>query len=214
MRQQTRLWDSYPAKSPNLRHRQAHSQNKELSRASRLWTGPSPAGHRQARAARARRELSWPQRGIIYQLQAGFIANQDFLIFWMVDIYQEGHSQRSASQKRYTAHLRRCASCTSRKPSGRGRRGDKLQQPCLPSTWYLSCLDLGRHKTQAKTSLHLSGAPEYLNLSGLDLESAYNPGPASDSSWQSNLEPKQCRQGKHKRCELGQTQCGRDTAST
>ena len=28
-------------KSPNLRHCQARSQNKELSRASLLWTGPS-----------------------------------------------------------------------------------------------------------------------------------------------------------------------------
>ena len=50
---------------------------------------------------------------------------------------------------------------------------------------------------QAQPSLRLCGVPEYLNLSGLDLGSAYNPGPASDSSWQSNLEPKQCRQGKH-----------------
>ena len=39
-----------PEKSPN--HCQARSQNKGLSRASRLWTGPSPAGDRQARAAR------------------------------------------------------------------------------------------------------------------------------------------------------------------
>ena len=31
---------------------------------------------------------------------------------------------------------------------------------------------------------------------------------------QSNLEPEQCRQGKHTRRERGQTQCGRDTAST
>ena len=70
------------------------------------------------------------------------------------------------------------------------------------------------HKTQAQPSLHLWGVPEYLNLSGLDLGSAYNPGPASDSSRQSNLEPKQCRQGKHTCRERGQTQCGRDTAST
>ena len=45
--------------------------------------------------------------------------------------------------------------------------------------------------------------PEWLRLG-----SAYNPGPASDSSWQSNLEPKQCRQGKHTRHERGQTHCG------
>ena len=61
---------------------------------------------------------------------------------------------------------------------------------------------------QAQQSLHLRGLPEYLNLSGLDLGSAHNPGLASDSSPQSNLEPKQCRQGKHTRHEQGQTQCG------
>ena len=61
---------------------------------------------------------------------------------------------------------------------------------------------------QAQLSLRLCEVPKYLNLNGLDLGSAYNPGPASDSSWQSNLEPEQCRQGKHSHCEQGQTQCG------
>ena len=61
---------------------------------------------------------------------------------------------------------------------------------------------------QAQPSLRLCGVPEYLNLSGLDLGSAYNPGPASDSSQQSNLEPEQCGQGGYMRCERGQTQCG------
>ena len=70
------------------------------------------------------------------------------------------------------------------------------------------------HKTQAQPSLCLCGLPQYLNLSGLDLGSAYNPGPVSDSSRQSNLEPKQCRQGKHTCHERGQIQCGRDTVST
>ena len=70
------------------------------------------------------------------------------------------------------------------------------------------------HKTQAQPSLHLWGLPEYLNLSSLDLGSAYNAGLASDSSQQSNLEPKQCRHGKHTCRERGQTQCGWDTAST
>ena len=66
-------WASKPdcgiatAKSPNLRHHQAHSQNEGLSRASWLWTGTSPAGDRQARAARAGRAQSRPQRGILYQ---------------------------------------------------------------------------------------------------------------------------------------------------
>ena len=67
---------------------------------------------------------------------------------------------------------------------------------------------------QAQPSLCLCGVPENLNLSSLDLESAYNSGPASDSSQQSNLEPEQCRQEKHTCCERGQTQCGQDTVST
>ena len=70
------------------------------------------------------------------------------------------------------------------------------------------------HKTQAQQSLRLWGVPEYLNLSDLDLEAAYNPGPATDCSQQSNLQLKQCRQGEHTRRERGQTQCGQDTAST
>ena len=37
---QTRLWDSYHAKCPNLRHHQARSQNKGLNRASQLQTIP------------------------------------------------------------------------------------------------------------------------------------------------------------------------------
>ena len=36
------------------------------------------------------------------------------------------------------------------------------------------------HKTQAQPSLHLCGVPE--NLSGLDLGSTHNPGPALNSS--------------------------------
>ena len=63
-------------------------------------------------------------------------------------------------------------------------------------------------------SLCLWGLPECLNLSGLDLGNTYNPGLASDSSGQSNLEPKQYRQGKHTRRERVQTQCGQDTVRT
>ena len=161
------------------------------------------------RAARDGRGQSRPQRGILYQLQADFFANQDFLGFWMVEIWQEGHSQRSAPQKRHTAHLRRRARCTPRKPSGWDGGGIKSQ----PSTGYnrahqapghLSCSELG----QAQPILCLCGVPENLNLSGLDLGSACNPGPTSDSFQQSNLEPEQCRLGKHTRCDWGQTQCG------
>ena len=92
--------------------------------------------------------------------------------------------------------------------------------------WYVAATALAKHlvtwdaqtweghKMQAQPSLCLCGVHEYLNLSSLDLRSEYSPGPASESSQKSNLEPKQCRQGKHTRREWGQTQCSRDTAST
>ena len=59
---QTRLWDSYHAKSPNLRHRQDSTQNKGLNRTSQLQT----ISHR-LQAARAGRGQSQPQRDIMYQ---------------------------------------------------------------------------------------------------------------------------------------------------
>ena len=67
--------------------------------------GPIP---HQRQAGRGQPE---PERGNLSpreasstKLQAGFVANQDFLGFWMVDLCQEGCSQRSAPQKRHTAH--------------------------------------------------------------------------------------------------------------
>ena len=43
-----------------------------------------------------------PREASSTKLQAGFIANQEFLGFRMVDIHWEGRSQRSAPQKRYS----------------------------------------------------------------------------------------------------------------
>ena len=107
--------------------------------------GPIP---HQRQAGRGQPE---PERGNLSpreasstKLQAGFVANQDFLGFWMVDLCQEGCSQRSAPQKRHTAHLRRRASCTPRKPSGRDRGGDKSQRPRSPSTWSPELLGPGK----------------------------------------------------------------------
>ena len=111
------------------------------------------------------------------------------------------------------AHLRRRApSCTPRKPSGRDGGGDKSQRLCSPSTWSPELL--GHWEGTKRWPNQVCASEEYLNLNGLDLGSAQNPGLASDSSWQSNLEPKQGRQEKHTRRERGQTQCSRDTAST
>ena len=112
-------------KSPNLRHCQASSQNKGLSRASQLLTSPSPAGDRQARTARARGGNHSPREASSAKLQAGSVANQDFLGFWTVDIRREGRSQRSAPQKRHTVSLRRRTCCVSRKQSGWDRGGNK-----------------------------------------------------------------------------------------
>ena len=59
--------ENYPTKSPKLRHCQAHSQNKVLSeyqrRASRLRTGPSPAGGGQAGGSQSQKGvISAPER--------------------------------------------------------------------------------------------------------------------------------------------------------
>ena len=123
LRQQTRLWESYHGKRPNLRQCQARSQNKGLSRASQLQTGSPPSRDRQARAARAGRGNHAPREALSTKLQAGFVANRDFLGFWTVDI-----------------RLRRRANCTPRKPSGRDGGDDKSQRPCSPNTWSLELL--------------------------------------------------------------------------
>ena len=109
---QTTLWDNYHAKSPNLRHRQAHSQNR-LSRASQQQTGHGERGQPGPEEGN-----HVPREASSTKMQAGFIANQDFLGFWTVDI-----------------RLRRCASCTPRKPSGRDRGGDKSQRLHSPNNW-------------------------------------------------------------------------------
>ena len=146
-------------KSPNLRHCQARSQNKGLTRASRLQTGPSPqetgrgGQSEMERGNHSRREASSTK------LQAGFIANQDFLGFWMVDIRWEGCSQRSAPQKRRTPHLRRRIGCTPRKPSSRDGGGDKSQRPCLPNTWSPELLGPGKGTKRRPESARLWSTP-------------------------------------------------------
>ena len=108
--------------------------------------------------------------------------------------------------------LRRCAGSTPRKSSSGGVGGDKLSDGARQTPGHLSCLVLRRaHNAGPATSV----PPRTIQVPepGLDLGGACSPGPASACSRQSNLEPEQCRQGKHTRCEWGQTQCGRDTAS-
>ena len=139
-------------------------------------------------AARARKGQSRPQRGILYQTARRLpVANQYFLGSWTVDICREGRSQRLAPQKRHTAHLRWAHPLPPRKPTGWDRGGDKTHSP-PGETALAKHLVSGAARTwngckmQAQPSLHLCGVPEKLNLSGLDLGSAPNPGPTSDSS--------------------------------
>ena len=137
----------------------------------------------------------------------------------MVDIRWEGRSQRSASQKWHKAHQRTRAPCTLRKPSGWDGGGDNLQ----PSTGddyacqrpgHLSCSDLERAQNTGPTKsvplwIIQEPEPEWLRPG-----KCMHPGPASDSSWHTNLESEQCRLGKHTCPNLGQTQCGWITVNT
>ena len=63
-------------------------------------------GNRQSRKARGN---LGPRNGILHQTVNRLpVTNKVFLGSWMVDIYQECSSQRSAPQRRHTAHLRWC----------------------------------------------------------------------------------------------------------
>ena len=75
------------------------------------------------------------------------VANQVFLGSWMVDLCQEGRSQRSAPQRRHMAHLSRCSHCTPRKPSGCPTWGVCTHQ----ALGRLSCSKLGRAQNAGPT---------------------------------------------------------------
>ena len=147
------------------------------------WSIPHWRQRGRRTTARARRlgAILAPEMASSTKLSRLPVANQVFLGSWMVDICQEGHSQRTASQRRHMAHLRRHSRFAHRKLSCWDQGGDKTHLP----TWgecthqapgLLSCSNLGWHKRQAQLSLCLCGVPE--NLSSLDLGSACNPGPA------------------------------------
>ena len=84
------------------------------------------------------------------------VANQVFLGSWTVDIHQEGRSQRSAPQRRHTAHLRQCSHCAPRKLSGGDGGGDKTHCPTWGECTHqapgrLSCSNLGRAQNAGPT---------------------------------------------------------------
>ena len=81
-----------------------------------------------SQSQKARGKLS-PRDGILYQTVSRLpVPDQVFLGSWTVDIRQEGRSQRSALQRKHTAHLRRRSHCTPRKPSSWDREGDKMHR--------------------------------------------------------------------------------------
>ena len=86
------------------------------------------------------------------KLQAGFVANQDSLEFWMVDIHQEGRSQRSAPQKRHKAHLRRH---TRLHPENQAAGKGKVirQQLHSPSPWSPELLRPGKGTKRRPTQV-------------------------------------------------------------
>ena len=137
-RERERARESYPEKSSNLRHCHARSQKKGLSeyqrRAGCRPAHPLPEAGRQAGTSQ-----SWKERGklgprdsIPYQTVSRLsVTNQVFLGSWTVDIHQGGCSQRSAPQKRHTAHLRWHAYRIPRKWSSWDGEGHKMHStPC------------------------------------------------------------------------------------
>ena len=176
---------------------------------------PPPETRRKVRGSQSRKgAISAPERHPLPTASRLPVANQDFLGLWMVDIQREGHSQRSAPQKRNRAHLRRCTHCTPIKPSNWDGGGDKTHPPpsrgdcVLQATGHLSCLDLGRAQNRGPTKSAPLWSTQEPEPEWLRPGNCMQPRPTSNSSWQSNLEPEQCRLGKHTHHELGEAQCG------
>ena len=108
--------------------------------------------------------------------------------------------------------LRRCTGCTPRKTAAVTGEAISRSDHARQTPDHLSCSDLGRAQNAGPTlsaPLRTTQVPEPEQL-----RPGRSPGPASDDSWWSNLEPEQCGQGEHMRREWRQAQCGWDTAST
>ena len=96
------------------------------------WPLPLPEAERQAGGSqswKARGNLG-PRDGIIQQTVSRLpVANQVFLGSWTVDICHEGCSQKSAPQRRHTAHLRWHSCVAPKKLSGWDQGGDNMHHP-------------------------------------------------------------------------------------
>ena len=131
----------------------------------------------------------------------------------MVDIHQEGHSQRSAPKKRHIAHQRQAWPLPHSKPSSWDRRGDKIHSPSgetTTSTWSPELLEPGKGTKHKPNWVH--AFVEYSRT----LPEQLRPGKCTQPrarfrQWtnRSNIDPEKCKLGKCTHPELGQTQCGR-----
>ena len=93
---------------------------------------PPPEEERQAGGSQSQKTRGnfSPRDGILHQTVSRLpVANQVFLGSWMTDICQEGLSQRSAPQRRRTAHLRQCSHCAPRTLSSWDWGGDETHHP-------------------------------------------------------------------------------------
>ena len=91
------------------------------------WPIPQLKGGRKAGGSQSRKARGnlGPRDGILHQTVSRLLlANHIFLGSWMIGICQEGHSLRSAPQRRHTAHLRHRSFGTHGTPSSRDQGGD------------------------------------------------------------------------------------------
>ena len=150
---------------------------------------PIPARDRQAGGSQSQKgAISAPERHPLpHCKQAPLLTKTSWDSGWLTSAGRVTARDQLLRRSEHTAHLKRRAHCASRKRSSWDGGGDKTHP-------YLGETALTKHlvacatwtwegqKTQAQPSLCLCGVPENLNLSGLDLGSACNPGPTSDSS--------------------------------
>ena len=100
--------------------------------ANRGLAHPPPEAGRQAGDGQSQkqRDKLGPRGGTPFHTVSRLpAANQVFLGSWMVDIRQEGRSQRSAPQRGHTALLGWRSHCVPRKLSGWDGGGDKTHCP-------------------------------------------------------------------------------------
>ena len=188
--------ENFPKKSSNLRHCWPAHRTKDWANTrgelagSRLAHLP-PGAERQvgdSQSQKARGKLS-PRDGILYQIWAGsqLLTESSWDPERLTSARRVGatRDQFPRGDTRHTwegtptlhpgnraAGTRKVIRCTA--PPGESELTKHLVV-WAARTWE-------GHKTQAQLSLSLCGVPENLNLSSLDLGSAYNLGPALDGS--------------------------------